>query len=174
MVVAETVGVAVEGDDHAAVEDPVEQGGGDGGVAEDLAPGADGPVGGDDDRGFQVALGDDLEQRGGGFGGQRQVAQLVDLCRCRATPATQQADRTAGGWRWMIGREYLQLGSVGAWCRLVQDPRASPIAATSGHYARAQPSRGRVTLRLLQTACRSGTSTLEGCVLGLEPHLLAW
>ena len=36
------------------------------------------PVGGDDDRGLQVALGDDLEQRGGGLGGQRQVAQLVD------------------------------------------------------------------------------------------------
>ena len=30
------------------------------------------------DRGLQVALGDDLEQRGGGFGGQREVAEFVD------------------------------------------------------------------------------------------------
>ena len=29
-------------------------------------------------RGLEVALGDDLEQRGGGFGGQRQVAEFVD------------------------------------------------------------------------------------------------
>ena len=39
---------------------------------------ADAAVGGEDDRGLQVALGDDLEQRGGGLGGQRQVAQFVD------------------------------------------------------------------------------------------------
>ena len=38
----------------------------------------DAAVGGDHDRGFQVALGDDLEQGGGGFGGQRKVAQFVD------------------------------------------------------------------------------------------------
>ena len=37
-------------------------GGGDGGVAEDLAPGADGSVRGDHDRGLEVALVDDLEQ----------------------------------------------------------------------------------------------------------------
>ena len=35
------------------------------------------------DAGFHVSLGDDLEQRVGGFGGQRQVAQFVDLCRRR-------------------------------------------------------------------------------------------
>jgi hypothetical protein len=36
-------------------------------------PGADAAVGGDHDRGFEVALGDDLEQRGGGFGGEWKV-----------------------------------------------------------------------------------------------------
>ncbi len=56
VVVAEAVGVAVEVDHDAAVQEPVEHGGGDGGVAEDLAPGADAAVGGEHDRGFQVAL----------------------------------------------------------------------------------------------------------------------
>lgn len=61
MVVAEPVGRSVEGDDDGAVQESVEHRGGDGGVAEDLAPGADGSVGGENDRGFQVALVDDLE-----------------------------------------------------------------------------------------------------------------
>ena len=39
VVVAEAVGVAVQGQDDGAVQEPVEEGGGDGGVAEDLAPG---------------------------------------------------------------------------------------------------------------------------------------
>jgi len=67
LVFAEAVGVAVEGEDDGAVEEAVEHGCGDGGVTEDVTPGADAAVGRDDDRGFQVALGDDLEQRGGGF-----------------------------------------------------------------------------------------------------------
>ena len=75
MVVAEAVGVAVEGEDDGAVQEAVEEGGGDGVVAEDLAPGSDAPVAGQDDGGFEVALGDDLEQRGGGFGGQGEVGQ---------------------------------------------------------------------------------------------------
>lgn len=75
VVVAGSVGVAVEVEDDGAVEEPIEHGCGDGGVAEDLAPGRDAAVGGEHDGGFEVALGDDLEQRGGGLAGQRQVAQ---------------------------------------------------------------------------------------------------
>lgn len=56
MVFAEAVGVAVEVEDDGSVEEAVEEGGGDGGVAEDLAPGADAAVAGQDDGGFQVAL----------------------------------------------------------------------------------------------------------------------
>ena len=78
VVVAESVGVAVEVENHGAVQEPVEHGGGDGGVAEDLAPRCDAAVGGQDDAGLQVALGHDLEQCGGGFAGQREVAELVD------------------------------------------------------------------------------------------------
>ena len=60
--VAESVGGSVEGDDDGAVEEPVEHGGCDCGVAEDVAPGADWPVCGENDGGFQVALVDDLEE----------------------------------------------------------------------------------------------------------------
>ena len=56
---------------------------GDGVVAQDLTPFGDGPVRGHDDRGLQIPLVDDLEQGGRGFGGQREVAQLSPLCRCR-------------------------------------------------------------------------------------------
>jgi hypothetical protein len=69
VVVAEAVGVTVEVEHDRAVQEAVEHGGGDGGVAEDLAPGADAAVGGRDDAGFGVALRDDLEQGRGGFGG---------------------------------------------------------------------------------------------------------
>ena len=49
VVVAEAVGLAVEVEDDGSVQQAVEHGGGDGGVAEDLSPGVHGPVGGDDD-----------------------------------------------------------------------------------------------------------------------------
>ena len=58
MVVAEAVGVAVEGEDNGAVQED----GGDGGAADDFAPGSDASVAGQDDGGLEVALGDDLEQ----------------------------------------------------------------------------------------------------------------
>lgn len=54
---------------------PVEHRGGGGGVAEDLAPRADGPVRGDHDQRFQVALFDDLEQRRRDLGRQRKGAR---------------------------------------------------------------------------------------------------
>ena len=64
-VVAQAVGVAIEVKHDRAVQEAVEHGGGDGGVA----PGPDAAVGGQDDRGFGVALGDDLEQGGCCLGG---------------------------------------------------------------------------------------------------------
>ena len=57
VVVAEPVGVAVEVEHDRAVQEAVEHGGGDGGVAEDLAPGADAAVGGQDDARFWCSAG---------------------------------------------------------------------------------------------------------------------
>lgn len=53
------------------VEEPVEDGGGDGGVVEDRAPVGDAAVGGEDDRAVLVAARDDLEEVAGGLGRER-------------------------------------------------------------------------------------------------------
>jgi len=101
LVGAQAVAVTVEVDDDASVQEPVEHGGGEHVIAEDAAPAGDSPVGGEHDAGLEVALADDLEQRRGGVGGQRQVAQLVDLCGCPhrstyAEPATMPRRPTDG------------------------------------------------------------------------------
>ena len=57
----EPVGVALDGDDLGVVDESVDHGGGDDGVAEDLAPAAEGVVGGDDQAGSFVAGRDELE-----------------------------------------------------------------------------------------------------------------
>ena len=75
---SEAVAVAVEVEHDAAVQESVEHGGGDDVVAEDVAPGGDAAVGGEHDRGAEVALVDDLEERGCGFAGEREVAEFVD------------------------------------------------------------------------------------------------
>ena len=62
MVVSEAVGVAVEVEDYRAVQEAVEHGRGDGGVAEHFAPFADAPVGGDDDGCLPLTLRHILKQ----------------------------------------------------------------------------------------------------------------
>ena len=57
---------------------PVDQGGGDHGVAEDLAPLLEAAVAGDDDRAAFVAAGDEREEQVGGLAFQWEVADLVD------------------------------------------------------------------------------------------------
>ena len=76
--VFESVAVAFEGDDFGVVDEPVDHGGGDGGVTEDFAPAAEGFVAGDDERGSFVAGGDELEEQVGGVGFEGDVADLVD------------------------------------------------------------------------------------------------
>lgn len=65
LVGAQPVGGPVDADHGGAVQQPVQHGRGDGGVAEGSSPVGDADVGGQDRRGLQVALVDDLEQRGG-------------------------------------------------------------------------------------------------------------
>src|SRR5680860_647781 len=78
VVVTEAVGVSADVQDHGPVKEAVEEGGGDGGVSQDLAPGGDRAVGGDNGGGLGVALRDHLEQGRGAFGRQGEVAQFVD------------------------------------------------------------------------------------------------
>src|SRR4051812_35916422 len=64
--VAEPVAGAFEGQDVGVVNDAVDHRGGDGLVAEDAAPAAEGQVGGQDQRGVLVAAGHELEEQVGG------------------------------------------------------------------------------------------------------------
>jgi hypothetical protein len=64
------------------VREPVEQGGGHLGVAEDGRPLAEGEVGGDDHRGLLVQLADQVEQQLAAGLGERQIARISQTRRC--------------------------------------------------------------------------------------------
>jgi hypothetical protein len=64
------------------VGEPVEQGGGHLGVAEDGRPLAEGEVGGDDHRGLLVQLADQVEQQLAAGLGERQIARISQTRRC--------------------------------------------------------------------------------------------
>src|ERR671922_2145762 len=91
LVGAQPVGGSVDADHGGAVQEPVEHGGGDGGVAERAGPVGDADVGRQDRAGLEVSLVDHLEQGGGAVGGQRQVAEFVD--DQQAGPAEEPHDR---------------------------------------------------------------------------------
>ena len=99
--VFEAVGVAAQVEDFGVVDQAVDHCGGHDVVAEDLAPAAEGLVGGDDQTGSFVAAGDELEEEVGGLGFEGDVAALVDLCRhphrsTYAEPATMPRSRPRG------------------------------------------------------------------------------
>ena len=74
---AQAVAVAANGDD-LAVEQAVEDGGGEDGIAEHGVPLADRAVGGDEQAAALVAARDELEEQMRGVGLERQVAEFVD------------------------------------------------------------------------------------------------
>jgi hypothetical protein len=95
------------------VDEPVDHCGGGDVVAEDFTPVAERLVGGDDQAGSFVAGGHELEEQIGGFGFERYVADLVDLCRRRhsstyAEPGTMPTGR--------LGRHGIACGG-GIWPR---------------------------------------------------------
>ena len=69
---------SVGDDDFGVVDEAVDHGGGHDVVAEHFAPAAEGLVGGDDEAGSLVAGGHQLEEQVGGFGFERDVADLID------------------------------------------------------------------------------------------------
>ena len=76
--VFEAVGVAFERDDLGVVDESVDHRGGDDVVAEDLAPGRERLVAGDDHRGAFVAAADEHEHEVRGLRVERDVADLVN------------------------------------------------------------------------------------------------
>src|SRR4051812_31741777 len=79
----EPVAVAFEVDDLGVVDEPVDHGGGDSVVAEDLAPPAEGFVGAHHHAGPLVARRHQLEEQVGCLALEGDVADLVDLSRAR-------------------------------------------------------------------------------------------
>src|SRR6266508_3098595 len=75
---AQAIALAFERDHRGVVDEPVDQGGGDHRVAEDLAPLLEAAVRGDRDRAAFVAAGDERQEKVGCLALQRQVADLVD------------------------------------------------------------------------------------------------
>src|SRR3954454_18771462 len=86
---SEAVALAFEADDVGVVDESVDEGGGDHGVAENLAPGFEAAVAGDDDRALLVAAGDQGEEQVRGLPFEREVADLVDDDQAVAVQAPQ-------------------------------------------------------------------------------------
>jgi hypothetical protein len=77
---------SVDGDDHAAVQQPVQQAGGEHRVGQPFTPGGDAGMAGEDGGGLQVAAADHFEQGGVGFRVRAVsgVGELVDHQQPRA------------------------------------------------------------------------------------------
>src|SRR5689334_15666917 len=78
LLLSEPVAFAPDVEDVAVVEQSIEDGGGDDGVAEHLAPLGEALVGGEDDAAALVASGDQGEEGGRGRAIVRPDAELVD------------------------------------------------------------------------------------------------
>ncbi len=78
MMIAQPVVIPDEVEHHRLMQKPIEHGGGNSRVTEDLTSFPDVAVGGHDDRGFQIALRNNLKQRRRRLTEQRKVTEFVD------------------------------------------------------------------------------------------------
>jgi len=76
--------VSLDVDHLAMVEQAVEDGRGDDGIAEEFLPIAEALIGGDNDRASLVSVRDKLKEQIGFLGGYRQIAHLIDDDQRRA------------------------------------------------------------------------------------------
>jgi hypothetical protein len=120
-------------------------------VVEDLAPGGDAAVGGEDDRAVLIAAGDDLEEVAGGLGRERQVAELVDDQQRGAVPEAHRRLPAA------LERGALRLGDkVGGGGVVDTVAGLGGLAAERDREHRlADPGRAGVALLMLSIRCRS-------------------
>jgi hypothetical protein len=92
---AEAVAVVAGLDDVGVEGEPVNDGGDEAGVGDDVAPFAEWQVGGDGDRVFLFAFGDDLEQQFGAAGVELDVAELVEAEQIEASVAGDESGEFA-------------------------------------------------------------------------------
>ena len=118
-----------------------EDGGGDHGIAEHVAPFAEGLVAGQQDAAALVARGHELEEQGGAELVEREVPELVELCRCRHNSTLgYPSNRTC-----LSG--------------------ASATAASASRTCRGSGSRTRARCSRCSSGCSTGlrTDTEHGC-----------
>ncbi len=77
-VLTEPIARTFDLDDNGVMEQPVKEGGGDNGIAEDLAPFCEAAVRGEDNGAFLVSCIDELEEQIAAAGNDRQVTDFVD------------------------------------------------------------------------------------------------
>ena len=160
--VFEPVAVAFEGDDFGVVDEAVDHGGGDDVVAEDLAPAAEGLVGGDDQRGAFVAGGDELEEQVGGFGFEGDVADLVDDEERVAAESAELVLEPAGVVG--VGEPVDPLAAVAnrtrwpAWQARIASPMARWVLPVPGGPRKTTLSRAATKSRVPRWAIRSRLS----------------
>ena len=148
----EAVALAFEGDHGGVVHEPVDQRGGDHRVAEDLAPGLEPAVAGDDDAAAFVAAGDQREQQVRGLAFEREVADLVDDQQLVALQAPE-----------LLVEGVALLGFLEAADPLLGGRERDAVAVLAGpdpqrdrEMALAGPGRVGVELLMLWMFCRSG------------------
>ena len=132
-VLAQAVAGALDLDHHGVVQEPVEERGGDHGIAEDLAPLGKAPVGGEDHGATLVARVDQLEEQAAAVGDDRQVTNLVDD---QQGSAAEEAD--------LVAQPALALG-LGERSSLSATPDAdsmtrAPLAPLGGEGGRTRPA----------------------------------
>jgi hypothetical protein len=96
---SEAEAFAFDIDRDRMMEQAIEDGAGDHGIAEDFSPGAETLVAGDDDRAALVAARDQLEEQVNALTVNRQIANLVDYQKLRLTEDLQPFIQTAFGER---------------------------------------------------------------------------
>ena len=74
----ESVGVVGEGENLALVRKAVEKGGGKDGIAKEVSPAIEALVGGNDDGGILVELGDELKEEVGFDPGDGEISKFVN------------------------------------------------------------------------------------------------
>jgi hypothetical protein len=163
--VLQAVAVALEGEDFGVVDEPVDHRDGDGVVAEDLAPGGEWLVAGDDEARLLVAAGDEHEHQVRCLGVERYVAHLVadkdgDPLQAFELLLEAALSLCVGEQGNPLGRGAEQNALPGEACADAEGDREVGLAG---------PGRAGVALLMLWILCRGGCGWW-----GLLGHFGAW
>jgi hypothetical protein len=141
-------------DDDSVVEEPVQQRGGNDGVAEHLSPFGEAAVGGEDHGGLLVAGIDELEEEIGAAGRDWQVADFVDD---EQAAAAEEAD--------LLDQAALALGTAKRLDQLGQGVRPATRAPAALASNSGSVVLGKCMAVLVESCGRLGNPSLKQIVL---------